>query len=345
MLKAPTVFVLGAGAGVDIEMLVGETLSTQIGDKLDIRFETGHLKYGNPDVVESLRHYTNERKENFNEYRQAGVLIKKGVHYSRSIDSFINSHKHNEKLAVCAKLGIVHTIFEYERRSAVYRPPNKSFKNEDKVRSSWLSELFNLLLRDIYVAENLHEVFKNLTIINFNYDRCIQQFFFHALCEWSQKSESEIAAIVGKLRIYHPYGTVGELPWSQGNKPKAEFGGEEHDDRLDRYIASIKTFHEQIEEGDELNMMRQAVWAAKRVIFLGFHFHPQNMDLLQLPEATKEMLPRVFATVKERSRADIDVIVGRIKQSLRRTAAGDIVRTFEGDCKGLFREYQAMWGD
>src|SRR4051812_43014657 len=109
MLRRPTVLILGAGAGVDIEMLVGEKLSAEIGEKLNIRFDH-KLISGHPDVVESLRHVANEAGVGFNEYRKAAALIKQGVHYSRSIDSFINSHKHNDKLAICAKLGIIHTI-------------------------------------------------------------------------------------------------------------------------------------------------------------------------------------------------------------------------------------------
>jgi hypothetical protein len=116
MLRRPTVLILGAGAGVDLDMLVGEKLSAEIADKLDIRFDDrDRLKSGPPEVTESLRRFARGREINFNEFRQAAVLIKQGVHYSGSIDSFINSHKHNEKLAVCAKLGIIHTIFAYEK--------------------------------------------------------------------------------------------------------------------------------------------------------------------------------------------------------------------------------------
>ena len=41
MIKRPTVFVIGAGAGVDLGMPVGEKLSAIIAQKLDIRFADG----------------------------------------------------------------------------------------------------------------------------------------------------------------------------------------------------------------------------------------------------------------------------------------------------------------
>jgi hypothetical protein len=344
MLKRPTVLILGAGAGVDIDMLVGEKLSAAIAEKLDIRFDANKLISGQPEVVASLRSYAKLQNAQFNEYRTAGVLIKKGVHYSRSIDSFINSHRHNEKLAICAKLGIIHTIFQYERGSAIYRKERRdAFRDEAKVRNSWLGDLFNLLIRDVYVEGNLSEVFTNLTIINFNYDRCIEQFFFYALCDWSQKSEDVIGGIVSKLRIYHPYGAVGDMPWKQGNLPKADFGGEEDDTRLDRFVGGIKTFHEQIEEADELRLIREILWRAKDIIFLGFHFHEQNMDLLQVVAERRQDVPRIYATVLGRSSTDASVIQGRIKKALGSDPGGDLMRVLATDCRALFKEYQAQW--
>jgi len=61
---------------------------------------------------------------------------------------------------------------------------------------SWLSDFFYLLLEGIIVDKNLSDIFNNLTIINFNYDRCIAQFLFYALCGWSQKNEGTIAGVI-----------------------------------------------------------------------------------------------------------------------------------------------------
>jgi len=133
------------------------------------------------------------------------------------------------------------------------------------------------------------------------------------------------------------------MPWKQGNMPKAEFGGEEFDTQLDRFVEKIKTFHEQIEEGEELYWMRDALWRAKDIIFLGFHFHEQNMDLLQVFDEKRTEVPRIYATVLGRSGANVDVIRGQIKQSLRSDSGGDLIRTVANDCKALFREYQAHW--
>ena len=68
------------------------------------------------------------------------------------------------------------------------------------------------------------DIFKHLTIVNFNYDRCVEHFLFHAMQAWSLKDEREIAELMKGLNIYHPYGSVGDLPWQSGDG--IEFGGE-----------------------------------------------------------------------------------------------------------------------
>src|SRR6476661_8973738 len=111
MLKEPTVFVIGAGAGWDIDMPLGSTLSSQIASKLDIRYDVYTKISGDDEIAEALKRYVKTHNGgDFNDWRAAGVSIKDGVQYTRSIDNFVNSHSNNEKLAVCAKLGILHTI-------------------------------------------------------------------------------------------------------------------------------------------------------------------------------------------------------------------------------------------
>src|SRR5437764_1244584 len=137
MLRAPTVFVIGAGAGVDIDMPLGDKLSSEVAEKLDLRGQSDE-KLGNRDVEVALKRYVKNRHGNlslYNEYRAAGTTIKKGVHYAGSIDNFVNSHKDNDKLTVCAKLGILHTIIERERGCALFKEsPLRPFCGDEKVR-------------------------------------------------------------------------------------------------------------------------------------------------------------------------------------------------------------------
>src|ERR1051325_3004557 len=120
MLRRPPVFVIGAGAGVDINMPVGSTLSATIADKLNIRFDSAEQKSGDRDITAALRRIAKERHENFNEWRAAACSVAGGIRYTRSIDAYLNTHKDNERLKIAGKLAIVQSILEAESNSTVY---------------------------------------------------------------------------------------------------------------------------------------------------------------------------------------------------------------------------------
>jgi hypothetical protein len=270
MLQDPTVFIIGAGAGADVGMPVGDTLSAEIASKVDIRYEDGtRLVSGDDDIIDILRAMARERKEDFNLWRVAGCTIKNGIHYTRSIDSYIHAHKDNEKIKVCAKLAIVQTILEYERKSALFVEGGKTnFQRPAQVRASWLHDFLYVLQDDIVACENLDRIFGNLTIVNFNYDRCIEQFLFFALMNLYQKDQRTIAALLQSLKVFHPYGVVGKLSFQEtaravpfGATPRSNLRG---------LADQIRTFNEEIDEREYIAEIHKEIASAERIVFLGF---------------------------------------------------------------------------
>jgi hypothetical protein len=125
MIRNKTVFVIGAGAGIDVDMPLGSKLSEVIAEKLNIIFSDYNTQEsGDRDIVEALRRRATAEDRNVNEYRQAGVNVSKGIGYTRSIDSYLNAHTGDELVKVCAKLAIVHTILHSEKtvRFSLTRP-------------------------------------------------------------------------------------------------------------------------------------------------------------------------------------------------------------------------------
>jgi hypothetical protein len=343
MLKVPTVFVIGAGAGVDVGMPLGDQLSHIIGEKLQIKFEEGNRQTGGDKLImEAIRKHAADNQQNANLYRQAAFSVAGGIAYSRSIDSYLHAHKDNKPLQVCGKLAIAQTILEHEKRSPLVVQKRHEFRNATKVNGSWLRDFVHGLQERIVVNENLGDIFKHLTIVNFNYDRCVEHFLFHAIQAWSLKNEQEVAVLMKGLNIYHPYGSVGDLPWQSGEG--IEFGAEadEFGRLLLKSSSGIRTFNEEVEDRTKIEEIRNAISAANRVIFLGFHFHPQNMDLIKPPigsSATGEV-PIAYATAFHRSSSDLRIIEAQIVQ----------LRTFSGvcidkswDCAGIFREFGTTW--
>jgi hypothetical protein len=343
MLKVPTVFVIGAGAGVDVGMPLGDRLSQIIGEKLRIKVEEGNRQTsGDKLIMEVIRRHARDNQQDPNLYRRAAFSVAEGIAYSRSIDSYLHGHKDNKPLQFCGKLAITQTILEQENRSALVVQKRHEFRDATKVNESWLGAFMYGLQERIVVSENLGDIFKHLTIVNFNYDRCVEHFLFHAMQAWSLKNEQEVAELMKGLNIYHPYGSVGDLPWQSGEG--IEFGAEvdEFGRLLLKSSSRIRTFNEEIKDRTKIEEIRNAISAANRVIFLGLHFHQQNMDLIKpaiAPSVTAD-IPMAYATAFHRSSSDLRIIETQIVR----------LRTFSGvrvdkswDCAGIFREFGTTW--
>lgn len=346
MLNVPTAFVIGAGAGIDLGMPVGSSLSKSIADKLNIYFEWGHeKKSGDGDIISAIRKYAVENKEDANDWYAAGRSIKNGIFHTRSIDDYCHSHKDNEKIRLCAKLGIAKTILSKERSSYLHvsNAVSRRFNNPEKVGDAWISGFFRALFSEVVVSQNPESIFRNLAIVDFNYHRCIEHYLYHALQDLLIPDQKAAKLINERLEIYHPYGTLGCLPWQNGYS-KIEFGGTEH--YAPDYLAlamQIKTYDERMEDMDMLAKIRGVLAKAERVVFLGFHFHKQNMILLGGDQKDGPDC-EVLATTLERSQAD----VGIIKQRIRTALLGKGVRGFTDweqrnlDCGGLFKEFGTL---
>jgi hypothetical protein len=340
MLRVPTVFVIGAGAGVDVGMPLGDRLSHIIGEKLRIKFEEGNRQTGGDKLImETMRRHAAANQQDINLYRRAAFSVAGGIAYSRSIDSYLHAHKDNKPLQVCGKLAIAQTILECEKGSALAVQKGREFRAATKVNESWLGAFMYGLQERIVVSENLGDIFRHLTIVNFNYDRCVEHFLFHAMQAWSLKNEQEVAELMKGLHIYHPYGSVGDLPWQSGEG--IEFGAEpdEFGRLLLKSSSRIRTFNEEVEDRTKIKEIQDAMCTANRIIFLGFHFHPQNVDLITPPNAQSGIANQfAYATALNRSSYDVTLIQ-------QQTSKMGIARWFidNWDCARLFREFGTTW--
>jgi hypothetical protein len=102
---------------------------------------------------------------------------------------------------------------------------------------------------------------------------------------------------------------VGELEW-QGSGPSIQFGAKDDTYDLTKLSAGIPTYNEEVEDKKKINELRDLVSAAQRMVFLGFHFHKQNIELISpVPNAPKlRGSIEMFATHVDRSQADKGLI-------------------------------------
>lgn len=85
---------------------------------------------------------------------------------------------------------------------------------------------------------------------------------------------------MSNLDIYHPYGFLGRLPW-QDRQEGVPYGDEITPESLIEMSARIKTFTEGTDAGhSDIVAIRQSVRLARSVVYLGFAFNRQNLQLL-----------------------------------------------------------------
>jgi len=237
-----------------------------------------------------------------------------------SIDNFIDSQRGNEKLSTCGKLAIVRSILEAEEKSKLYfdKSKGKLGLNSSRLEKTWYPPFFQLLTENCS-KDDLYERFKFIALIIFNYDRCVEQFLYYALQNYYEVSDQEAAEVIKNIPIYHPYGSVGSLPW-QEDKGTIEFGAKPKTYQLVDLISKIKTFTEETDPRsiNDVHDIKFHVSNACKLVFLGFAFHKQNMQLIaprKLDKGVKKierLKPKCFATTFGISESDMEVIKGQV---------------------------------
>ena len=307
MLSGKTVFIIGAGASADFGMPVGLALAETIKGKLFFRNDDVHFRIGDQKFLERTRDLMS-----FENFSNAAYMITRGIGLASSIDDFLDSHRDNPNLVTCGKAAIAHSILEFENRSALHGTINSNrgwdadISVLDKV---WLNRFVRIVSRGI-TTSNVTEIFNDVTFINFNYDRCLETYLIQALVQRFSIDQLAAQEIVENAKIYHPYGTVGS-PFP-GRNGFVKFGDEYAN--IAELGANIKTYTEKITDHTLLSAMVAALAAAQTLVFLGFAFHPQNMNLMRVNWQDVVMPKTILATAFNCSDAAVETYRQRISQ-------------------------------
>lgn len=279
--------VVGAGASKEYAFPIGSELKQQIIKLLDIRFEHGsRQKSGDHLIMDAFRRICRPANEGSNEYLYASWRIRDSLSQAPSIDQFIHTQRGDGRVEACGKLAIVRAILQAEAGSSLYirRDGPKETLEFDRIQNTWLDALFRVVI-DGCTANELDDRFSAISLIVFNYDRCIEHYLFHALRNYYKINDQRAAELIGRIRIFHPYGSVGELPW-QNSSEHVGYGAEPTTQQLLTLKDGIKTFTEGTDpDSSDLARIRAALGFAPRVLFLGFAYHQLNLALLA-PQAT-----------------------------------------------------------
>lgn len=337
-----TVFVIGAGASKEVNLPTGAELKSKITSLLDMRFDSfgSNLKSGSYEIVEALRKKVmlpDRSRGDINPYLRGAWHIRDALPQAISIDNFIDAHKEDEKISLCGKLGIVKAILDAEGNSLLSVDNQRADSTIEfkRINQTWYIPFFQQLTENCG-KDNLLERLKNVTLIIFNYDRCIEHFIFHALKNYYNIPDKAAAELVQAINIYHPYGQVGTLPWMGHNK-SIQFGSTPDSEQLLDIASRIKTFTEGTNpDSSEIIKIRNHLNELDRLVFVGFAFHKLNMQLIAPTNTDHQSILDCFATAHGISESDQEVI----QELLTTLYQGKIkIRMSPSRCGDFFNEY------
>jgi hypothetical protein len=335
--------IVGAGASSECALPTGAELKSRIASLLDIRFPDGYrLVGGDEDIVDAMRLHKQrtEQKQSIKDLQGVAWRIRDAMPQAISIDNFIDAHQGDAKLELCGKLAIAKAILDGERDSLLYVDPKGRERQPkyDALADSWFTSFMQLLTENCRL-ENLRDRLSRITFIVFNYDRCVEHFLFLGLQNYYGINESAAAELLSSLRVFHPYGTVGALPWAKGTT-NIGFGGTPTADQLLTLAAQIKTFTEGTDpNSSDIQALREAISDATVVLFLGFAYHKMNLQLLKAdrPHADSSQV-RYFGTAKGMSKSDVELVKTDLT-SLASVAHDAVILRNDLTCGTFFREY------
>jgi hypothetical protein len=287
MLPTNTSFVIGAGSGFDIGMPLGFDLIKTIEHNAKFKAEHGRI-VGDPEALvqsmfcEQIPGTLNlRRRQDQQSIYGANVRIRDATNLVGSIDDYVNLHNSDENLVRAAKIQIAYAILSSERKCAL-RPTQVGYNASDLKRldKTWMFDFFKMISKPSN-SQNPEDIFKNISIINFNYDRCLEQFLISAIGKLYNIEVAEAARLVRDADIVHPYGQVGDLPVIRPTEDSVEFGDNTGFQSITRASNLIKTYTEQV-NSEVTTRIKNMINNCTRVVFLGFGFHRQNIDLLSI---------------------------------------------------------------
>ncbi len=261
MIKERIVLVLGAGASAPYGFPLGRSLMRQVISRLQGRGQFNELL----------------TEMGFSEQQQLNFAQELQMAMQPSLDAFLENRWKDfleiGKAALCAAL----LPYENEQDLMLADDEKADIRAGEQ---RWYTYLLNLLGNRSEFRGN------RLSIITFNYDRSLEYFLFRALKPRFGIGDVEAIDMAATIPIVHVYGQLG--------KP-AIYGGDGVEygrvtvGTVTKAAKDITIIHEMMERAaPNLIRARGLVQSASLLVFLGFSYHPLNVERLMLKELYQE---------------------------------------------------------
>lgn len=334
MLVEPTVLVLGAGASFEFGLPVGGTLAKQIQDRLTYEFDF-QITHGDADILQAMQKAGLPPATSV----PAATKIAAALPTFKSIDDCLHSHSHNEAGVLAGKMAIGRCIADAEANSKVAPLWRGDQEQRDHaaaaLRGTWAGALVTTLVTGVRRSD-YRQIFHDLTIVSFNYDRCIEAVLFHLIQAALDIDQNQAAEAMEGLKVYHPYGSLGPLWRAAPGLPAVQFAPKSLD--LNAAAERLFVYTEPRDQPDDVLEMKRAVAETERMVFLGFGFHSQNVELLA-GGAEQVRGKQMLGTVLHEPVQAVEVYKARLAQRLGVAGPWELVGV---DCTQFMNRYAAV---
>ena len=268
MITTHTVFILGAGASEPYGFPVGARLKESVVLKLQ-KGARGQLVKAGADPGEA-----------------GSFMADLSECGDASIDAFLENRK---DLVTVGKMAIAQALIPAERMDRLFMLDlldHKLHRSERRVRDdrferNWYPYLWKKMRTTFdRLGEN------KVSFITFNYDRSLEQFLYTVIRK-NYKIEhptGEYAQAVAHFPIIHVHGSLGRLPWQDGDGEPRDYVPTVTLEAIRQAAASIQIVSETDANTPQFEKARTLIKKAERVVFLGFGYHEENLRKLNMPQ-------------------------------------------------------------
>ena len=220
----------------------------------------------------------------------------------KSIDAFLEQR---DEFLDEGKFAIAHRLMPSELEDILFKLENRG--------DSWYQHLF-----DSVYTRKFEDVKRNrLSILTYNYDRSLEHFLHVSVRAIYKKGDDEVATMLTNIPVIHLHGSLGK--YSCDGKGGRRYRPAETIEDLKHAMAAIKVIGEDIDVSQDPQFRRahELFREAKRVVFLGFGYHPLNLSRLNVEKHIDENA-EIFGTCKGMWPVDI----ANLKSNLGRLPIG-----------------------
>lgn len=253
MLRDNTLFILGAGAHCSYGFPSGKQLKNDIIEVIEKSLSSS----GDEDFL-LMATYGAAPSEDVQRQNCRSFLNALSNSGQPSIDAFINANRHMVGFETIGKGAIAQVLLKYEK------------KHEDK-KDDWLQYLFEEMIDGVSSLENFSDK-RSVSFITFNYDRFLEIWLYTKIKNSYGCSHEEALAALKKIEIKHVYGELGSFPIVETKSG------------LDWVHASkgIRTIYDTSLDVGVIESSKDMLRNANSICLLGFGFHRENIELLEL---------------------------------------------------------------